>query len=170
MSKRRTHSPEFKAKVAMEAISGRKTLQEIAADHAVHPIQVSQWKKQLLEGASDLFTRGKKAQAKDESQAKEAELFQQIGKLQMELEWLKKVSTALMPVNCENWSIMTTLSSRSAVNVSCWGCQDLRCISSRCQCVNPRYGSWPGSMPSTWRIPPPAAVGWCSIWPETVSR
>ena len=55
MSKRRTHSPEFKAKVAMEAISGRKTLQEIAADHAVHPIQVSQWKKQLLEGASDLF-------------------------------------------------------------------------------------------------------------------
>ncbi|AFY27470.1 IS3 family transposase [Cyanobium gracile] len=74
----------------MEAISGRKTLQEIAADHAVHPIQVSQWKKQLLEGASDLFTRGKKTQAKDESQAKEAELFQQIGKLQMELEWLKK--------------------------------------------------------------------------------
>jgi putative transposase len=72
MSKRRTHSPEFKARVAMEAISGRKTLQEIAADHAVHPIQVSQWKKQLLEGASDLFTRGNKTQAKDESQAKEA--------------------------------------------------------------------------------------------------
>jgi transposase len=47
----------------MEAISGRKTIQEIAADHAIHPIQVSQWKKQLLEGASDLFTRGKKTQA-----------------------------------------------------------------------------------------------------------
>jgi transposase-like protein len=46
MSKRRTHSPEFKAKVAMEAISGRKTIQEIAADHAIHPIQVSQWKRQ----------------------------------------------------------------------------------------------------------------------------
>jgi len=59
MSKRRTHSPEFKARVAMEAISGRKTLQEIAADHAIHPIQVSQWKKQLLEGSSELFTRGK---------------------------------------------------------------------------------------------------------------
>ena len=82
----------------------------------------------------------------------------------------KKVSTALMPVNCVNWSIMTTLSSRSAVNKSCWGYLDPRCITSRCQCVNPRYGSWPGSMPSTWRIPPPAAVGWCSIWPETVSR
>jgi transposase-like protein len=51
MSKRRTHSPEFKARGAMEAISGRKAIQEIAADHAVHPIQDSQWKRQLLEGA-----------------------------------------------------------------------------------------------------------------------
>ena len=90
MSKRRTHSPEFKARVAMEAISGRKTLQEIAADHSINPIQVSQWKKQLLEGSSELFTRGKKTQSNEEGQAKEAELFQQIGKLQMELEWLKK--------------------------------------------------------------------------------
>ena len=95
MSQRRTHSPEFKARVAMEAISGRKTLQEIAADHSIHPIQVRQWKKQLLEGSSELFTRGKKSQSKDECQAKEAELFQQIGKLQMELEWLKKKSKLL---------------------------------------------------------------------------
>ena len=95
MSKRRTHSSEFKARVAMEAISGRKTIQEIAADHAVHPIQVSQWKRQLLEGASELFTRGKKTREKEESQAKEAELFQQIGRLQMELEWLKKKSQQL---------------------------------------------------------------------------
>ena len=90
MSKRRTHSPEFKARVAMEAISGRKTIQEIAADHAIHPIQVSQWKRQLLDGASELFTCGKQSKDKEEVQAKEAELFQQIGRLQMELEWLKK--------------------------------------------------------------------------------
>jgi putative transposase len=95
MSKRRTHSPEFNARVAMEAISGRMTIQEIAADHAIHPIQVSQWKKQLLEGASELFTRGKKSKDKEEGQAKEAELFQQIGRLQMELEWLKKKSQLL---------------------------------------------------------------------------
>jgi len=95
MSKRRTHSPEFKAKVAMEAISGRKTIQEIAADHAIHPIQVSQWKKQLLEGASELFSRGRKDKDKEDSQAKESELFQQIGRLQMELEWLKKKSQLL---------------------------------------------------------------------------
>jgi putative transposase len=90
MNKRRTHSPEFKAKVAMEAISGRKTIQEIAADHTIHPIQASKWKKKLLEGASELFHRGKKRKDKEEGQTKEAELFQQIGRLQMELEWLKK--------------------------------------------------------------------------------
>jgi transposase-like protein len=89
MSKRRTHNSEFKARVAMEAISGRKTIQEIAADHAIHPIQVSQWKRQLLDGASELFTRGKRSKDQNEGQAQEAELFQQIGRLQMELEGLK---------------------------------------------------------------------------------
>jgi len=89
MSKRRTHSPEFKARVAMEAICGRKAIQEIAADHANHPIQVSYWKRQLLDGASEQFTRGQKSKDAGQSQVKEAELFQQIGKLQMELECLK---------------------------------------------------------------------------------
>ena len=74
----------------MEAISGRKTIQEIAADHVIHPIQVSQWKRQLLDGASELFTRAKKTKDKVEGQAKEAEQFQQIGRLQIELEWLNK--------------------------------------------------------------------------------
>jgi len=74
----------------MEAISGRKTLQEIAADHAIHPIQVSQWKKQLLESASDLFGKGRKDKERGDHQTREAELFQEIGKLKMELEWLKK--------------------------------------------------------------------------------
>ena len=64
MSKRRTHSPEFKSRVAMEAISGRKTIKEIAADHAIHPIQMSQWKKLLSDGASELFTRGKMSKEK----------------------------------------------------------------------------------------------------------
>ena len=59
------------------------------------PIQVSQWKRQLLDGASELFIRGKQTKDKDEGHAKEAELFQQIGRLQMELEWLKKKSQLL---------------------------------------------------------------------------
>ena len=84
---------------------------------AIHPIQVSQWKRQLQDGANELFTRGKKSKDKEEGQAKEAELFQRIGKLQMELELLKKFSAALMPVGCDSWSIQTTLSSASAANV-----------------------------------------------------
>ena len=95
MSKRRTRSPEFKARVAMGAICGRQTIQEIATDHPIHPIQVSQWKRQLLDGDSELFSRGKNTKDKEEGQAKEAELFQQIGRLQMELEWLKKKSQLL---------------------------------------------------------------------------
>ncbi len=74
----------------MEAISGRKTIQEITAHHSMHPIQVSQWKRPLLDGARELFTRGKQSKDKEEVQANEAELFQQIGRLQMVLEWLKK--------------------------------------------------------------------------------
>jgi len=74
----------------MEAINSRKTIQEIAADHFIHPTQVSLWKRQLLEAASDLFIRGKKSEDKDEVQAQEAELFQQIGLLQIDLERLKK--------------------------------------------------------------------------------
>jgi transposase-like protein len=95
MSKRRTHSPVFKARVAMEAVSGRRTIQQIAANHTIHPIQVSQWKRHLLDGASELFTRGKQTKDREEGQAKEAEPFQQIGRLQMELEWLKKRSQML---------------------------------------------------------------------------
>ena len=110
----------------MEAISGRKTIQEIAADHSIHPIQVSQWKRQLLDGASELFNRGKKAKDKGEGLAKEAELFQQIGRLQMELEWLKKISASVMHVNCDSWSTTTTPSSASAAHVCCWACLDPR--------------------------------------------
>jgi transposase len=118
MSKRRTHSPEFKARVAIEAISGLKTIQEIAADHAIHPIQVSQWKKQLLEGASDLFTRGKKTKDKEEGQAKGGNCSSRSADCRW--SWSgKKVSAALMPVNGASWSITTIQSSASTGNVRC---------------------------------------------------
>jgi transposase-like protein len=159
MSNRRTHSAEFKAKVAMEAISGRKTLQQIAADHAVHPIQVSQWKKQLLEGASELFSSGKKRKEKDDSQAKESELFQQIGRLKMELEWLKKISAVVMPMTYENWLNMKIANSLSAGSVSCLDCHAQHCITSQFLCVSLRSASWPGSTPSTLRIQRPEAGG-----------
>jgi transposase-like protein len=104
----------------MEAISGRKTIQEIAADHAIHPIPLSQWMRQLLDGAIELFTRGKKSNDKEEGQSKESELFRHLGRLKMELEWLKKISAALMPVNCASWSTTATRILASATNVRCW--------------------------------------------------
>jgi hypothetical protein len=113
---------------------------------------VSQWKRQLLDGANELFTRGKKNKDQNAGQAKEAELFQQIGRLQMELEWLKKISAALMPVNSASWSITTIPSSASAGNACCSVCLDPRFTTGRYQCVNQRCGSWPGSMLCTWRI------------------
>jgi len=87
----------------MEAVRGRETIQEIAADHAIHTIQVSQWKRQLLNSTSELFSRYEENKDTVDSQVKEAELFQQIGKLQMELEWQKKFLAALRSVNCASW-------------------------------------------------------------------
>ena len=155
----------------MEAISGRKTIQEIAANHAIHSIQVSQWKKQRLDSASELFTRGKKSKEKEEGQAKEAELFQQIGKIQMETKWLKeKISAALTPLNCRSWSIQTTLSFVSTSNVRCWAYPDRRMTTGQHRCGRRRCGSWPGLMLSTWRIPAAVAAGWSSTWPGKASR
>jgi len=87
MAKRRQHSPQLKAKVALEALKGIETAQQIAARFEIHPSQISTWKRQLLEGASDLFVRG---QRPPDNAAREAELYEQIGRLKMENEWLKK--------------------------------------------------------------------------------
>ena len=75
-----------------------------------------------------------------------------------------------MPVNCESWSITTNEKSRSAVSASSWGYPDPRCTTSPSLCLNPPWGSWPGSMRCIWRIQPLEAVGWFSIWPEKGSR
>ena len=89
--KRRTLTPEFKAKVALEAVRGEKTINEIAKEHQVHPGQITQWKKELLAGATDIFS-GKVGQKKTEESTKKQEEFylQQIGTLHTQVEWLKK--------------------------------------------------------------------------------
>ena len=71
-STRRIHCSEFKTRVAIEAISVRKTIQEIAVDHVIHPIQVCQWKKPLLDGGSELFTPGKKSKDKEASHPRDS--------------------------------------------------------------------------------------------------
>ena len=87
--KRRQFSADWKAKIALEAIKGQRTIQEIGSHYELHPNVVTHWKKQLLEGAAQVFAAGKMAEAEADEELK-AELYQQIGKLQVEVDWLKK--------------------------------------------------------------------------------
>ena len=90
MSKKRTrYSAQFKFQLALEAAKGLKTINELASEHSVHPNQVSEWKRQLLEGGSTIFSRAG-ARHHREEQEHEEKLYEQIGRLKMELEWLKK--------------------------------------------------------------------------------
>jgi transposase-like protein len=90
--KRRSISASFKAKVALAAARGDQTTAELAAKFGVHGNQVSAWKKQLLEGAAELFADRRHRET--EGAAEEA-LYEQIGRLKMEVEWLKKKSAQL---------------------------------------------------------------------------
>ena len=88
---RKRHSAAFKAKVALEAAKQDKTIAELAKQHQVHPVQISQWKKQLLDGLEGIFENGS-ASRRPVPEKAQAELYEQIGRLQMELAWAKKKS------------------------------------------------------------------------------
>jgi len=75
--------------VALAAVKGDRTTSELAAKFEVHPTQVTQWKRQLLEGAAEIFSRDRPAES-EEQEALVTELYEQIGRLQMELGWVKK--------------------------------------------------------------------------------
>jgi transposase-like protein len=87
--KRKTHTAAFKAQVALQALKGDRTVNELASHYGVHPTLIHAWKKQLLQGAEGVFANGAKPAASD-AEAAQAELYEQIGRLKMELEWLKK--------------------------------------------------------------------------------
>jgi transposase-like protein len=91
--KRRVFGAAFKAKVALAAVRGDKTTAQLASEFSVHTSQVTAWKMQLLEQAVGLFEDGRTR--RDETAANEQELFEQIGRLKMEVEWLKKKSAEL---------------------------------------------------------------------------
>jgi transposase len=78
----------FKQKVAIEALKGEKTINEIAKEYGVHPVQVSQWKKELVEGAEHIF--GKRKRKGSDAEVKKAELERKVGQLTIEIDWLKK--------------------------------------------------------------------------------
>ncbi len=87
--KRKNHSKEFKAKVALEAVKGMRTVSELAARHKVHPTQIGLWKKQLMDSAPQLFERGHSGVVPDEEKLT-ASLYQEIGRLKMEVDFLQK--------------------------------------------------------------------------------
>lgn len=92
--KRRRHSAEFKVRVALEAIRERRTVNEIASECGVHPTQVSAWKKQVLDALPAVLGRGEAQEAVRREQM-ESGLYEEIGRLKVELGWLKKKYGAL---------------------------------------------------------------------------
>ena len=94
MRKRRRHDAALKARIALEAVKGEKTVAQLASEYGVHPNQIGQWKKKLLKELPGLFSDNGSRQEKDREEL-EAELYRQIGQLKVELEWLKKKSRVL---------------------------------------------------------------------------
>ena len=94
--KRQIHSSEFKAKVGLEAIRGIKTINEIAQEFSLHPVQVSQYKKLILDQAGQLF-EGKRGPKPVSEHSEPERLYSEIGKLKVELDWLKKKSGISLP-------------------------------------------------------------------------
>jgi transposase len=86
--KRKQHSADFKARVAMTALSGEKTLAELASEFGVHPTMISTWKQELMKRAGELFARGNKAPAADDAQKMIDDLHRKIGQLQVERDFL----------------------------------------------------------------------------------
>src|SRR5664280_808624 len=94
--KRRLHSPDLKARVGLEALKGIEPIHAIAAKYQVHPVQVSQWKKEAAERLPEVFARKGDPDAQA-AKDRAKELFEEIGRLKMELEWLKKKVGQLEP-------------------------------------------------------------------------
>ncbi len=91
MANYKKHSAKQKAKIALEALKEAKTLSELSSEYGVASSQISTWKQQVVQGVEGIFVHSSKQQQQIQAhQAKQALLYQQIGQLQMELEWLKK--------------------------------------------------------------------------------
>ncbi len=89
---RRSYSAEYKAKLALEALKGLRPLNELAAEHGIHPNQIGQWRSQLLTAAPGIFSE-RNTQREKAAEELQAQLYQQIGQLTVELDWVKKTGT-----------------------------------------------------------------------------
>lgn len=91
---RRSHTAALKAKAALEAVAGEKSIAELAARFEVHPTLLAKWKKQLLSGVPDIFSDKRKTKDEDD-EAEKSRLYEEIGRLKVELDWLKKKAADL---------------------------------------------------------------------------
>lgn len=94
---RRRHSSAFKAQVAVEALKGQKTLNELASLFSVHPVQIAQWKRQLVDASPDIFEGGSASRRERDHEQLVEQLYQQIGQLKVEVDWLRKKGIARSP-------------------------------------------------------------------------
>lgn len=96
-NKRKQYNPEFKARVALEAVRGEKTTSELASQYQLHPTVINNWKRQLTEGASSLFEKGTETAKNNQTnqQAQLDELYRQIGQLKVERDFLATRSAQL---------------------------------------------------------------------------
>ncbi len=88
-TQRKRYSAEFKARVALDAIKGHKTVNELASLYGVHPTQITHWRHQLHKEVPQIFS-ARRAKREHDQEALQAQLYQQIGQLKVELDWLKK--------------------------------------------------------------------------------
>jgi transposase len=93
--KRKQYSAQLKARVALEALRGEKTVAEIAAQYEIHPTMIHNWKRQLLEGANGIFEQQQAVEVSSEAEAQIAELYRQIGQLKVERDFLATRSARL---------------------------------------------------------------------------
>ena len=87
-NQRRKHNAGFKAQVALEALREQKTINELSSEYGIHSNQITKWKRQMIEGAARVF--GEKQAGGKELEARESALYEQIGKLQVQVDWLKR--------------------------------------------------------------------------------
>jgi transposase len=89
MAKRKKYSKELKARIALDAIKGQKTISELSSEYGVHANQITRWKKRLIDVAPDIFIRGKDKEA-EKREIEQDRLYKKVGQLQIEVDWLKK--------------------------------------------------------------------------------
>lgn len=94
-NKRKQYSPQFKAKVALEAARADKTVAQLSSQYDLHPTVINNWKRQLLEGASDLFESGRQQKAEQDTQEQVKDLYRHIGQLKVERDFLAERSEML---------------------------------------------------------------------------